>query len=72
MNDDDKTKVLLTITVKQDDFLRTINPDNKSEAIRQLIDDRMQQTRIKKIEHGMLYAVFIIDIVILLLLYFSI
>lgn len=61
MNDSDKIKVLLTITLEQDDFLKTINPDNKSDAMRTIIDERMKKDRKEKLkDYSLIIMVFVI------------
>ena len=49
MNGDEKRKVHLEITISQDDFLSTIN-ENKSVAIRMVLDKYMKQQKGKDFE----------------------
>ena len=40
------------------DYLKTIDPDNDSRAIRLLIERDMKHTKMQKLQQGLLYLVF--------------
>ena len=45
MNGDENHPVTLRITSEQEEFLKTINPDNKSEAIKIILSKYMKQQK---------------------------
>lgn len=58
----------LQVTPEHAEFLDTIDPDNRSRAMRLALNDLMNNTRYKKIQQTLLYMLFIINIGILLMI----
>ena len=58
----------LQVEQKHLDFLDTIDPNNRSRAMRLALDALINNTRYKKIQQTLLYILFIINIGILLMI----
>jgi hypothetical protein len=67
MIDSDLNKISLSITQEQDDFLKTLS-QNKSVAVRMLIDNMMKMKGKVVIDRSLLYLLLIIFIGIIALL----
>ena len=64
LNDFDLIQIHLKIQQRHIDFLKTIDPENQSNAIRLVIDKYMKQTKMIIMERYLLWVVFGISIIL--------
>ena len=68
LSDFNLIRMQLRLKPEQIDFLKTIDKDNVSNALRILIDRYIKQTKMMKFDRFLLYFVFLVCIIIFVIL----